>query len=95
MKDSLLVVSLQVCLLLIAGGQLTTTTEVENFPGFPDSQTGPELMESMRKQSIRFGTKVVSETITRVDFSIRPYRIWVEGKDKDDADAIYTKSVIT
>lgn len=79
---------------IAAGGQLTTSTEVENFPGFPDGQTGSELMENMKKQSERFGTKVISETITRVDFTARPFRIWVEGKDTQDSDAIYAKSII-
>ncbi|ORY01867.1 thioredoxin reductase [Basidiobolus meristosporus CBS 931.73] len=75
------------------GGQLTTTTEIENFPGFPGVITGPELMDNIRKQSEKFGTEIITETITRVDFSARPFKVWREGADSandepDTADAI-------
>ncbi|OBT51382.1 thioredoxin reductase [Pseudogymnoascus sp. 24MN13] len=63
---------------IAAGGQLTTTTEVENFPGFPDGIGGMALMEDMRKQSERFGTEVVSETVAKVDLSSRPFKYWLE-----------------
>jgi thioredoxin reductase (NADPH) len=69
------------------GGQLTITSEVENFPGFPDGVMGPALMEEMKKQATRFGTRFVSAEVTRVDLSKRPFRLWVEAEEYT-ADAV-------
>ena len=55
------------------GGQLMLTTDVENFPGFPEGIQGPELMEHMKKQAVRFGTTILSKDITSVDFSVKPF----------------------
>ncbi|MCL1597580.1 MAG: thioredoxin-disulfide reductase [Actinomycetia bacterium] len=69
------------------GGQLMITTDVENFPGFPDGIMGPDLMDQIRKQAERFGTRIVSSNVTNVDFSERPFKVWV-GKDEYLADSI-------
>ena len=71
-----------------AGGQLTTTTDVENFPGFPEGIQGPELMQLFRKQAERFGTEMVGEDIVEVDFSKRPFAI------KSDQREVRAKAVI-
>lgn len=67
---------------IAAGGQLTTTTDIENFPGFPKGIGGAKLMEEMREQSERFGTEIITETIERVDFSSKPFKLWPELSDE-------------
>lgn len=62
------------------GGQLTTTSEVENFPGFPEGIQGLDLTDRFRQQSIRFGTEIFTETVTNVDFSTTPFRIYSDSK---------------
>jgi len=71
------------------GGQLMLTTEVENFPGFPTGVTGPELMASMREQALRFGAELVTAKASAVDFSARPFKIFV-----GDGEAAYTADAV-
>ena len=63
------------------GGQLMLTTEVENFPGFPEGIMGPELMGNFRAQAERFGAEFLTEKVTRVDFTARPFRVWVREQE--------------
>ena len=74
------------------GGQLMLTTEVENFPGFPDGIMGPELMERMRAQAVRFGTEIITEKASRIDLSSRPFKVWVG--DPAAAEPTYTAESI-
>jgi thioredoxin reductase (NADPH) len=64
-----------------AGGQLTTTTDVENYPGFPEGIGGMELMQRFRKQSERFGTRIVTETVESADLSNRPFRLKTDSRE--------------
>ena len=70
------------------GGQLTTTTEVENFPGYPEGISGPELMEDLRRQAERFGAEIYPGRITSVDFSVRPMRITIDDEQTIEADTV-------
>jgi thioredoxin reductase (NADPH) len=71
-----------------AGGQLMTTTDVENFPGFPEPVPGPELMDRMRKQVERLGVAVVQEDVSRVDLSARPFRLETTEGRKEECQAL-------
>jgi thioredoxin reductase (NADPH) len=73
---------------IAAGGQLTTTNEVENFPGFPEGVSGPVLMERMREQSVKHGTRVKTETVEKVDLSRRPFKVMTAG------ETVETKALI-
>ncbi len=69
------------------GGQLTTTSEVENYPGFPEGLLGPDMMTLFRKQAERFGAKILSQEVTKVDFSAAPFKVW-SGEEIFEAKAV-------
>jgi thioredoxin reductase (NADPH) len=70
------------------GGQLMITTEVENYPGFEHGIQGPELMDVMRKQVHRFGAKSIYKFITKVDFSVRPFKMWTDDNEEFTSDTV-------
>jgi len=70
------------------GGQLTTTTEIENFPGYPDGTTGTSLMEDLRRQAERLGTDIRTGIVTAADFSARPFKVTIDGGTVIEADAL-------
>ncbi|MDG1464597.1 MAG: thioredoxin-disulfide reductase [Acidimicrobiales bacterium] len=74
------------------GGQLMLTTEVENFPGFPEGVMGPQLMGDMRAQAARFGAEIVTAKVSRVDFAERPFRVWIG--DPDAAEPTHTADAV-
>jgi thioredoxin reductase (NADPH) len=69
------------------GGQLMITSDVENYPGYPDGVLGPEMMQDLRRQAERFGTEFLTDDVTKVDFSERPFRVWV-GDDEYRAESV-------
>jgi thioredoxin reductase (NADPH) len=71
-----------------AGGQLLITTDVENYPGFPEGIQGPELVDLMRRQAAKFGAEFVDDAVTRVDFSQRPFKLWTGSNGEVLADSV-------
>lgn len=72
----------------LAGGQLTTTTDVENYPGFPEGIMGPELMERMEEQAKKFGTVILEQVVSSLDVKDRPFKVTLEGGDSITADSV-------
>ncbi len=73
---------------LTPGGQLMNTTDVENFPGYPKGILGPEMMEDLKQQAERFGTDIRFGMATKVDFSQRPFKVWIDDNKLVEADAV-------
>ncbi len=69
------------------GGQLMITSDVENYPGYPEGVLGPQMMQDFRSQAGRFGAEFVTDDVTRVDFSERPFRVWI-GEEEHLAEAV-------
>lgn len=70
------------------GGQLTTTTDIENFPGYPEGISGTEMMEDLKKQASRFGADIRYGIVTATDFGKAPYQLTIDGSNKIEADTI-------
>eukprot|EP00742_Colponemidia_sp_Colp-10_P002648 GILJ01002831.1.p1 GENE.GILJ01002831.1~~GILJ01002831.1.p1 ORF type:complete len:363 (+),score=49.07 GILJ01002831.1:98-1090(+) len=77
---------------IVAGGQLTTTSEVENFPGFPQGINGLDLTDRFREQALHCGAKIETKTVSKVDLATRPFKLWTEGEE--EAEPVLTNSVI-
>ena len=75
------------------GGQLTITTEVENFPGYPEGISGTQLMDDLRAQAERFGVEIRTGIITKVDFSERPYKLTIDDEKEIEAETVIISTV--
>src|ERR687896_1638845 len=75
-----------------AGGQLMLTSDVENYPGYREGVTGPEMMDDFEAQAARFGAQMRAENVERVDLSERPFKLWAEGSEADEP--VLAKSVV-
>jgi len=75
----------------VAGGQLTMTTDIENFPGFLDGVRGPEMMDTFHAQLIHFCTKIITEIISKINLSVRPFRYWREGQEEGEPETRFQR----